>query len=146
MLENENKLAKIQFYDPDIGYENLWASRINENRYRIESIPFFIYGVSLGDIVIVTPDDEGHLQFGRVVKRSGHRTLRARSDGLIKNAARRKKVVTSLKRLGSDVEVLRSRLLAINVPSEVNLEAITNFLTNEAKLNWEYGNPKKLNG
>jgi Domain of unknown function (DUF4265) len=143
MPENARKLVKIQFYDPDVGYENLWAARLKEKHFRIESIPFFVYGVSLGDIVTAMPDNEGRLQFGKVVQPSGHKTLRAR--GLMKNAERRKKVIAHLRKLGSDVEVLRSRLLAIDVPSDVSLEAITDFLTNEAKVSWEYGNPENIN-
>lgn len=65
--------AKIQFYNPNVGYENLWATRIKENHYRIESIPFFIYGISLGDIVKASLNDEGELQFAKVVKPSKHR-------------------------------------------------------------------------
>jgi len=146
MPGNTRKLIKIQFYDPDVGYENLWAARITGSRYRIESIPFFIYGISFGDVVTATPDNEGRLQFSEVVQPSGHKTLRARSDDFITNATLRKKIISHLKKLGSDVEVLRSRLLAIDVPSDGNLEAVTDFLTNGAKVGWEYGNPEDFNG
>jgi hypothetical protein len=145
MPENTRKLVKIQFHDPDVGYENLWAAPIKEKHFRIESIPFFVYGVSLGDIVTAMPDNEGRLQFGEVVKPSGHKTLRARSGDLLKNEVHRNEVIAHLRKLGSDVEALRSRLLAIDVPPNVSLEAVTDFLTNEAKVSWEYGNPENIN-
>jgi hypothetical protein len=141
----DKKLVKIQFYDPDVGYENLWAAHESKDRYRIESIPFFIYGLSSHDIVTASPDSKRKLQFGNIVKRSGNRTLRARSEKFIKNAAYRKKVTADLERLGCDVEELRSRLLAINIPKNVNLQAVTDYLTNDAKVSWECGNPENQN-
>lgn len=138
-------LAKIQFYDPVIGYENLWAADLGKNRYRIESIPFFIYGVSLHDTVTALPDSEGRLQFGKLVKSSQNKTLRARSDAFIKNTARKKNVIANLRKLGCGVEELRSRLLAVNVPTNVDLRDVTDYLTNDAKMSWEYGNPENLN-
>jgi hypothetical protein len=141
----KQKFVKVQFYDQDVGYENLWADEVGKKKYRIESIPFFIYGVSRNDVVTASPDDEGRLQFEKVVERSGNRTLRARSEKFIRNAALRKRVIAALKKLGSDVEELRSRLLAIDVPPDVNLQTIIDYLTNEAKVSWEYGNPETLN-
>lgn len=141
----QKNLIKIQFYDPDIGYENLWAMPVSRSRYRIESIPFFIYGVSFRDIVSASPDAKGQLQFNKVVERSGNRTLRARSDTLSKNSAYRKKVIADLKKLSCGVEELRSRLLAIDVPINTDLQAVTDYLTNKARVDWEYGNPQNLN-
>ena len=138
-------MVKIQFYDRDVGYENLWAASVNKERYRLENIPFFIYGVSLHDVVAASPDEEGRLQFQRVVKPSGNKTIRARSDEFVKDAAKRRKVKSDLRRLGSGVEELRSRLLAINVPPNVDLKSITDYLTKDAKVSWEYGNPEHLN-
>lgn len=141
----KEQFVKIQFYNPDVGYENLWATPLTRKRYRLESIPFFVYGVSMHDIVTASPDDDGVLQFGRVLKSSGNRTLRARSDDLAKSARLRKKIVADLTRLGSNVEELRSRLLGINVPPTVDLETVKDYLTNDARVSWEYGNPEDLN-
>jgi hypothetical protein len=141
----EKELVKVQFYDPDIGYENLWTTELGTDRYRKESIPFFIYGVSRDDIVTASPDDEGKLQFGRVLKSSGNRTLRARSENFVDDTRLRQRVTGTLKKRGCDVEELRSRLLAIHVPQKVDLKAITDYLTDEAKVQWEYGNPENLN-
>jgi hypothetical protein len=141
----KKQLVKVQFYNPDVGYENLWASPLTKKRYRLESIPFFVYGVSLHDIVTASPDDHGVLQFGRVLKSSGNRTLRARSDDFAKSPRLRKKVAADLKRLGSNVEELRSRLLGISVPPTVDLQTVKNYLTNDARVSWEYANPEELN-
>lgn len=144
-MSTDKELVKVQFYDQDVGYENLWADELGKRRYRIESIPFFIYGISRYDIVTASPDEEGRLQFGSVLERSGNRTLRARSDNFIINAALRKKVITALRKRGCGVEELRNRLLAIDVPPTVKLKTVTDYLTNDAKVSWEYGNPEDLN-
>ena len=141
----KEQFVKIQFYNPDVGAENLWATPLTRKRYRLESIPFFVYGVSMHDIVTASPDDDGVLQFGKVLKSSGNRTLRARSDDLKKSPRFRKKTVADLTRLGSDVEELRSRLLGINVPPTVDLQTVKDYLTNDARVSWEYGNPEGLN-
>lgn len=139
-----NELVKVQFYDPDVGYENLWAARVKRQRYRIESIPFFIYGVSLHDVVAASPDHEGRLQFTKVVEASGNRTLRVRSAEFAKNPAKRKAVTTRLERLDCGVEIQRGRLLAVNVPRTVDLKTVIEYL-NGVRLRWEYGNPEGLN-
>ncbi len=141
----QKKLVKIKFYDPDVGYENLWAVPVSKDRYRIESIPFFVYDISTGDVVAASPDAQGQLQFSKVVERSGNKTLRARSDNLLKSSTYRKKVIAELKKLSCEVEELRCKVLAIDVPANGNLRAVTNYLTNEAKIDWEYGNPQILN-
>jgi hypothetical protein len=51
-------------------------------------------------------------------------------------------VTAGLKKLGTGVEELRSRLLAINVPFNIDLKAVTDYLTNDAKVSWEYANPE----
>jgi len=135
----------VQFYDPDIGYENLWAEAVAGRLYRLESVPFFIYGVSRDDVVAVKPDVEGRLQFVEVKKQSGNRTLRARSDRFLRSSKFRNQVKTELSKLGADSEELRHRLLAINVPKGTDLIPITDYLTHTAKVSWEYGNPEGMN-
>ena len=141
----EKQFVKVQFYNPDLGYENLWASPLTNKRYRIESIPFFVYGVSIHDIITASADEQGVLHFGKLLTSSGNRTLRARSDDFAKKPSRRRKVIADLQSLGSGVVQLRSRLLGINVPPTVDLQTVKEYLTNNAKVSWEYGNPEDLN-
>jgi hypothetical protein len=54
-------------------------------------------------------------------------------------------VTADLKKLSCDAEELRSRLLAIGSPTNVNVQAVTDYLTNDARIDWEDGNPQKLN-
>ena len=43
--------------DPSKGeWEQLWATQISDNYFRICCIPFFTYGISLGDVVEADKD------------------------------------------------------------------------------------------
>lgn len=141
---NENELVKVQFYDSSIGYENIWAAPLGGGTYRLENPPFFIYDISLHDVVAATPDEDGWLQFLAVVKRSGNLALRARSSALVGDLAQRAEIENHIRGLGCVVEEHRERLLAISVPPTVHLEDITSYLT-KAGLSWEYGYPSEWN-
>jgi hypothetical protein len=141
----KKRLVKVQFYDSDVGYENLWSEPIGDGLYRLENTPFFVYGISRGDVVVAEPDEEGRLQFIKIREKSGNRTLRVRSDRFPKSPRFRNQVRTKLSQLGADSEELRNRLLAINVLKGASLTPITDFLTEEAKVSWEYGDPVSMN-
>jgi len=55
--------------------ETLWATAVGRGAYRIDNIPFFAIGVSLGDVIEAKAID-GLLTFVKVRKRGGHATLR----------------------------------------------------------------------
>jgi hypothetical protein len=138
------KSVKVQFYDPVVGYENIWAMPLGDGTYRLENPPFFVYDVSVDDVVSAIPNEDGLPQFLTVVRRSGNRTLRARSKDLIGDSALRSNIENHLEQIGCVVEEHRERLLAINVPAGVNLATVTSYLT-ESGLSWEYGSPSNLN-
>jgi hypothetical protein len=140
-ISDMHDLVKIQFYDPVVGCENLWPEPLPNGFYRIESIPFFIYGISLDDIVSARPDADGWLQFLKVQTHSPNRTLRARSEvfdgGQDKTGA---ELLAGLDKLGCKTEVHKQRLVAINVPFEADLKSVMNFLTSSG-IQWEHANP-----
>jgi len=141
---SEIELVKVQFYDPAIGYENIWAAPVGDGNYRLENPPFFIYDISLNDVVSATPNENGLLQFLTVVRRSGNVTLRARSTALIGDQVRRADIEDRLRQMGCTVEEHRERLLAISVPSKDLLSDVTSYLTHIG-LSWEYGSPSGMN-
>jgi hypothetical protein len=132
--------TKVQFYDADVGYENLWAVALGNDLFRIESVPFFIYEISRNDVVLARPASDGRLQFLEVVRPSTNRTLRTRLRSYMAEDPDGRSLIGSLKQLGCEVEVLRSRLLAINVPRTADLGAVTQMLSDRS-LQWEYANP-----
>src|SRR6267142_3788381 len=53
-------------------WEQMWARKLNENHFMICCVPFFTYGLNLGDEVLCDPD----YQIREVTKRSGNMTFR----------------------------------------------------------------------
>jgi hypothetical protein len=76
-----SELTKIRFALPDedqaagVEAENLWAAVLEGSRYRIDNIPFYVYGVSLDDVVRAE-EIGGRLVFREVISRGGHSTYR----------------------------------------------------------------------
>src|SRR5512146_547637 len=59
----------------------LWAEPLGSGRFRIESCPFFAYGVSRDDVVrAVEAAGEDAPRLEDVVEKGGHRTLRIALD------------------------------------------------------------------
>jgi hypothetical protein len=141
---NDTETVKVQFYDPAIGYENIWAAPLGEGTYRLENPPFFVYDIALDDIVAAVPNEDGLLQFLTLIKRSGNRTLRARSKALIGDSVLRSNIEKHLQKMGCVVEEHRERLLAISVPPKAHLPEITSYLT-AVGLSWEFGYPAEQN-
>jgi hypothetical protein len=60
---------------PDVR-EQLWVKQVAERRFVMRSLPFFTYGIALGDEV----EADDTLTIRRVVRRSGHRLLRVAAE------------------------------------------------------------------
>ncbi|GMA23790.1 hypothetical protein GCM10025864_15490 [Luteimicrobium album] len=56
------------------GFEQLWTKRVDSHLFEIACIPFFVYGIALGDVVRADPN-AGYL-VQEVVRRSGNEVLR----------------------------------------------------------------------
>lgn len=120
---------------PPADWEHLWAHRVGESLFVLDNIPFFVRGVSLGDLVSV--EHTGGLnQFREVVQPSGHSTLRViLFDTNLASGLRAK-----LKELGCETELSHlSNLIAVDVPSSKNLAEVRAVLTDgENSGGWEY--------
>jgi hypothetical protein len=128
------KLVKINFPLPledqaqGVEAENLWAEPLGGDRFRIDNIPFYAYGVSHEDVVVAN-QVEGRLRFRAVAARSGHSTYRVlvkdpggyESQGFQKFWAR-------LHELGCTYEIAKRRWITIDVPPESDVFAIYRIL------------------
>ena len=75
------------------GGEAMWARPVGDDLYEIDNLPFYAYGINLGDVVrAVAPDDESKPEIQEVVEYRGHRTLRfffsKESDELVRRRFR----------------------------------------------------------
>lgn len=136
-------LKKVQFFDADIGYENLWAEESGVGLYVIQSIPFFIYDISVGDTVRVeeTAPNEG-LSFVETVSRSTHTTIRVRLSDFNVDDEETTTLISGIVRLAGTVECLPPRVIAIDVAETSDVERIAEFLTAKS-LRWEWADRKQ---
>lgn len=127
-------LSKIRFSLPTedqaagVEAENLWAAALEDGRYRIDNIPFYIYGISFGDVVRAE-EIGGRLVFREVVSRSSHSTYRI----LIKDSAGFSSTGftnhwLALERLGCACEIAKHRWVAIDVPPATDVFAVYKIL------------------
>jgi hypothetical protein len=136
------EMLKIRLRGPDKGdSETLWATEIALGQYRLDNGPFFAYGVSWQDVVEAQHGRDDVLEYVRVVRKSGNRTLRVMFNDYRVNDDRAKGVLRGIQELGCSYEGMQPRLVSINVPPEADIASVTTFLRGLPGLQWEYADP-----
>lgn len=134
-MSGDPAFVKIAFQDADDDVETLWAVDLGDGSYRLDSSPWFQYGLSWMDVVEAEPESDGLLMFTRVREKGGHRTLRMSSDEPIEQS-----VLDSLVSIGCTFEGATPKYIAIDVPPDIDLSEPVKVL-NESGLPWEYADP-----
>lgn len=133
--EHEN-LIKIRFplsesdREDGVAAEYLWAEPIGNHSYRIDNIPFFVYGISLDDVVRAIYI-EGCLEFQNVIRHNGHSTYRVILEDTISISQESGGLQSLLKRLeviGCSRELAKARLIAIDVPTTTDIFVVYKIL------------------
>ncbi len=125
----------------------LWAEPLGSGRYRIESCPFFAYGVSREDVVRAgdAPGQEAPA-LEDIVEKGGHRTLRLALDAAVElGTPGVQALLEQLLQVGCTYELLRPKIVAIDLPPEVDLAAVADVLQAQARegaLMWEWADPR----
>lgn len=125
----------------------LWAEPLGSGRYRIESCPFFAYGVSREDVVRAgdAPGQEAPA-LEDIVEKGGHRTLRLALDATVElGTPGVQALLEQLLQLGCTYELLRPKIVAIDLPPEVDVAAVADVLQAQARegaLMWEWADPR----
>jgi len=130
--------VKIAFSDGEGNVETLWGFDLGGGRYRLDSSPWYQYRVSWKDVVTAQPDERGQLCFSEVVEKSGHRTVRVLFE---QDRPAGDPVLDGLVKLGCTFEGAHKRLFAIDVPPEVDLEKVRQFLIS-SRAQWEHADPE----
>ena len=120
--------------------ETLWAVPVGGALYRLDNSPFFTYRVSWQDTVHAEPDADGVLCFVDVAEKSGNRTVRVITNGCDTTSKEAKPFLDGIIGLGCSYEGFQPRLISINVPPEVDLQTVANYLIASGH-NWEYADP-----
>ncbi len=152
-LESAEGLVRIRVpLDPSPGSAGpvedwLWAEPLGSGRFRIESCPFFAYGISRDDVVRASEPRGGeapHLE--DVVQKGGHRTLRIALDSArAPNDAAIQGLLERLLEMGCTHETLRPKLVALDVPAAVdvaNVVELLQALAGDANVAWEWADPR----
>jgi hypothetical protein len=124
----------------------LWAESLGSGRYRVESCPFLAYGISRDDVVHAAEPPERAPELEDIVEKGGHRTLRVALDEVLDlRAAQVQRLLARILELGCTHEVLRSNILAIDLPPEVDVARVAELLqgaVRQGSLVWEWADPR----
>lgn len=125
--------------------EWLWAEPLGSDRYRVESSPFFAYGISHGDVV-VAPEGGEMPRVSAIERKCGHRTLRLALDDRWTLEQREIRLfLDDLLGLGCTFEAMPPKIVALDVPPEVDVVAAVERLqmqVNDGVLVWEWADPR----
>ncbi len=130
--------------EPGPEEDAVWAEPLGSDRFRIESCPFFAYGLSRNDVV--RAGGEGGPVLGDVLEKSGHRTLRfALKQGVELGSSPVQRVLERLGDAGCTHELMRPRFVSIDVPPEVdegNVAGVLQEAALQGTLAWEWADPR----
>ncbi|WP_234004326.1 DUF4265 domain-containing protein, partial [Cronobacter sakazakii] len=109
-------------------YESVWLKINNEGDYELNNIPFYVYGVSKGDVLAFQKKDE--FVVSSILKNNGHSTM-----SIYMNVKHQKNdVIYALQLLGGFTNsAITSPLFSLDIPSEVSFAAIDRFLKEKMK-------------
>ncbi len=130
---------KVLFREDD-NVETLWAERVGPDQYSLDNSPFWAYGVSWLDVVEAQPDADGVLTFVCVVRKSGHRTIRLILDPPAHEAPESRAILDGVVALGASYEGMHGGYLAIDIPPEVELDRVVEYLVASGH-QWEHADP-----
>lgn len=128
------KQAKIEFEleqdedgYPPLRYERLWATPRPDGLYSIDSIPFFVVGISADDVV-EADDIDGALRFRKLVRASGNSTFRV----VVSAASDLEKVRAAIIAHGARCECnLQMGMLALEIASTQEIRPLLEYLVDE---------------
>lgn len=113
---------------PPVTVESLWAQPV-EDGYIIDNIPFFSKDATSGDRIRAQLGDADALWFSGILERSGNSLIRVVFFDLLYEEA----LATKLKEMGCGTERMpQFKLMAVDVPREVNLAEVQLFLRSKA--------------
>ena len=145
----DSKLVlRIENDDGSVNVETPWATSLGEDLYILENSPFYAYNVSWQDVVYAPLDaDEERPLFRHVHRKSGNRTIRVIFDPPVEEGNASDKKLKKIVELGCSFEGANNSYIVLNIPADIELDAISQFLTSE-EVQWEHADPsyEKLYG
>jgi len=124
--------AKIEHKGDHEIREQLWAKFIDNERFEICCIPFFIFDLALGDEVSITLTNENHGLIDKVIRRSNHQTYWIWFNNLA-NDTICVEVQKKITAIGCLFEWYSNTLLAVNVVSASQANLLLDTVIDETK-------------
>lgn len=126
---------------PPVATETMWARPTDEpDLFVLDNIPFFVRGLSDGDVLRAVRDEDGRLVVTEHLASSGNCTIRVipLSDGPL--AGDKQAVLDAFAPLGVEGEgVGQFDLVALNVPPEADLDRVKGLLLRGVEDgSWDY--------
>lgn len=145
MSSKQVKIGIETSYDDsdEVEKEFLWADDLGDEKYQLKNFPFFAYGVSFDDIVeaSVKYDDDPYPYFVKVIKKSGHKTLRVILDESIKISEQSRQQLKHISDMGCGYEGTNGeKYFVVNVQPHCDFDAVREYL-NDQEIQWEYADP-----
>ncbi|AQX03379.1 MULTISPECIES: DUF4265 domain-containing protein [Elizabethkingia] len=122
-----DKKVILTYYDIDgnTAVETLWAEFKEDIKYQIKNIPFFASSLAFDDIITVE-EENGDLHFHEIINASEHSTLQI----VFFNEKEISRVIKDIELLNCSWEGMYSqKLLAVDVPPNVNYSIVKEYLT-----------------
>jgi len=127
MVEHQKIIFRLERDEdgyPPLDYERLWATPLSNGNYLIDSIPFFVMGISDGDEVSVNREGN-NLVFEKLLKPSGASTFRL----VPANPEMSAKVRADIEALGCSSEYNQHvGLIAVEVPASRSIQPFLDYI------------------
>lgn len=136
-----SRLGEELGIDDFFEWEQLWARKVDSHSFELCCIPFFAYGMALGDVVETKRLESRNYVVNKVIRHSGRKTFRVFFQSLV----RWSETIDEIISLGCTVEVRweQSKLVAVDAASLTDFNLLTAYLAQLEKQNeitWENGN------
>ena len=122
-------------YPRSQSWEELWGTPVGGGGFRLESTPFFVKGIALGDVVAAERTQEGRYKFERIISRSGNSNFRIWLDDT--KAQDACNIAQEIRKFGCKVEITLERLIAIDVSADREAEVWEYLEVGRANNWWE---------
>lgn len=111
-------------------FEQLFAKQVGEDRFEICCIPFFVYDIALGDVVVTSPRGDRKYVVEKVAEPSGRFVFRVWFGDSFQP---RDEIAGELRGLGSLIEWSSRNLLAVDAVDHEHAQLVADFLAEREK-------------
>ncbi len=125
--DRANFIIDVELLDKDRPrrFEQLWSRQISDGEFELCCIPFFVYDLSLGDVVKTVGKGERRYVVNEVVQRSGRYTFRVWFG---QSFQPRQAIAADLAGLGALLEWSSLNLLAVDAADEEIAKRVVGYL------------------